>query len=208
VSRWDQRFFTSTRGQIVTLLRRTRQTVDDLAAALRLTDNAVRAHLVQLERDGLVRQRGVRRGERRPALVYELTPDAEQLFPKAYVPAMRQLLEVLASRTSSDQLEDIVREAGRRLAEGRAAQHGDERARLDAAAVVLSALGGLSEVETGPSGQLELRGYACPLGELVADRPELCALAESIVAEVSGLYVQENCDRQAEPPRCRFSVRH
>src|SRR5215471_5815189 len=56
------RFFTSTRGKIVTLLRRESQTVEELARALDLTDNAVRAHLMVLERDGLVRQRGSRRG--------------------------------------------------------------------------------------------------------------------------------------------------
>ena len=58
----NQRFFTSTRGRIVTLLRRASRTVDELAAALDLTDNAVRAHLATLERDGIVQQRGARRG--------------------------------------------------------------------------------------------------------------------------------------------------
>jgi hypothetical protein len=38
IAGWDQRFFASTRGQIVVLLCRTKQTVDNLAAALELTD--------------------------------------------------------------------------------------------------------------------------------------------------------------------------
>jgi predicted ArsR family transcriptional regulator len=45
----DKRFFESTRGQIVLLLRNSNKTVNDLAAALNLTDNAVRAHLLTLE---------------------------------------------------------------------------------------------------------------------------------------------------------------
>jgi predicted ArsR family transcriptional regulator len=57
-----RRFFETTRGQIVGLLRRGRRTVEELARALGLTDNAVRNHLATLERDGLVRQDGVRRG--------------------------------------------------------------------------------------------------------------------------------------------------
>ena len=44
---WKQRFFSSTRGRIVALLRRTSRTVDELAQALDLTDNAVRAHLAR-----------------------------------------------------------------------------------------------------------------------------------------------------------------
>ena len=70
----DERFFASTRGQVVTLLRRSARTVEDLARALGLTDNGVRAHLAALERDGIVRQRGaVRRGSGKSAYVYGLT---------------------------------------------------------------------------------------------------------------------------------------
>jgi predicted ArsR family transcriptional regulator len=207
VSRWDQQFFESTRGQIVNLLRRTRQTVDDLAAALGLTDNAVRAHLVRLERDGLVQQRGIRRGERRPSLVYELTVEAEQLFPKAYAPALQSLLEVIADRGSPADLETIARQAGRRLAAGSQGAGGDKRARLVAAARVLSTLGGLAEVEMGGDGRLELRGYACPFGELAARHPELCTVAEALVAEVSGVALHQTCIREPdEPPRCHFQV--
>ena len=50
----DQRFLESTRGRIVTLLRGSPRTVKELATGLELTDNAVRAHLTTLERDGLV----------------------------------------------------------------------------------------------------------------------------------------------------------
>jgi predicted ArsR family transcriptional regulator len=71
----DQKFLESTRGRIVTLIRRARRTVKDLARKLDLTDNGVRAHLAVLERDGLVRQRGsVRRGGNgggKPAYVYD-----------------------------------------------------------------------------------------------------------------------------------------
>jgi len=54
----EKRFFESTRGQIVTILRGSPATVDELARKLELTDNAVRAHLLTLERDGIVRQSG------------------------------------------------------------------------------------------------------------------------------------------------------
>src|SRR6266496_4119842 len=79
----NPRFFASTRGRIVTLLRRNSRTVEELAQELTLTDNAVRAHLATLERDGIVQQRGVRRGSGKPSYIYDLTPEAEYLFPKA-----------------------------------------------------------------------------------------------------------------------------
>ena len=68
ISGWSNRFFDSTRGKIVILLRHDLHTVSELAKALNLTDNAVRAHLATLEGDGLVRRSGERRA-RRLALV-------------------------------------------------------------------------------------------------------------------------------------------
>ncbi|HEU5431514.1 MAG TPA: ArsR family transcriptional regulator, partial [Thermomicrobiales bacterium] len=81
---WDRRFFASTRGQVVTLLRQGERTVDDLARALGLTDNAVRAHLTALERDGLIRQGEPRRTGGKPAFTWTLAPAADRLFPKPY----------------------------------------------------------------------------------------------------------------------------
>ena len=83
-TRLGERFFESTRGRIVSLLRSQTRTVNELAAELEMTDNAVRAHLATLERDGLIRQSGVQRGHRKPHFAYELTPEAEHLFPKSY----------------------------------------------------------------------------------------------------------------------------
>src|SRR5215475_6812104 len=74
---WRERLFKSTRGKILELLRTRECTVNDLARALRLTDNAVRAHLASLERDRLVTQAGMRPGIRKPHTTYALGPEAE-----------------------------------------------------------------------------------------------------------------------------------
>jgi predicted ArsR family transcriptional regulator len=204
---WDEKFFESTRGRMVTLLRRSGRTVEDLAGALGLTDNGVRAHLAVLERDGIVRQRGsVRRGSGggKPAYVYELTLEAEDLFPKAYEPALRLLLDVLSERLGLEESEALLRSVGRRLVEGRAVPTRGTRARLEAAAGVLNELGGLAELEE-QDGTLVIRGYSCPLAAVTPDHPEVCRLAEALVADVAGVQVHERCDR-SERPRCCFEV--
>src|SRR6188474_2128713 len=104
-TRMDKRFFDSTRGRIVTLLRGTRKTVNELAEELELTDNAVRAHLLSLERDGLIKQSGIQRGTRKPHCAYELTDEAEHLFPKAYDALLNQLIGVLKARLTPSALE-------------------------------------------------------------------------------------------------------
>ena len=204
---WDDRFFESTRGQIVTLLRRSGRTVEELAHSQGLTDNGVRAHLAVLERDGLVRQRGsVRRasGGGKPAYVYELTPKAEDLFTKAYEPTLRRLLDVLAERIGPEDTEALLRAVGRGLAEGKIVSTDGTRARLEAAVAVLNELGGLAQLEER-DGALVIQGYSCPLAALTPDHPEVCRLAETLVTEVAGVPVYERCDR-GERPRCCFEV--
>src|SRR4026208_1334934 len=110
---FDKWFFDSTRGQIVTLLRSAPCPVEDLAGKLNLTDNAVRAHLATLERDGLVRQSGLRRGPRKPHFTYVLTDEADRLFPKAYDSLLNQLLTVLKTRLSAREIEGVLRDTGR-----------------------------------------------------------------------------------------------
>jgi len=205
---WDEKFFEGTRGRMVTLLRRSGRTVEDLAGALELTDNGVRAHLAVLERDGIVRQRGsVRRGSGagKPAYVYELTLEAEDLFPKAYEPALGRLLDVLVERLGLEESEALLRSVGRRLVEGKAVPTDGTRARLEAAAGVLNELGGLAELEE-QDGTLVIQGYSCPLAAVTPDHPEVCRLAEALVAEVAGVPVRERCDRSEERPRCCFEV--
>ena len=204
---WDEKYFESTRGRIVTLLRRSGRTVEELARAQGLTDNGVRAHLAVLERDGIVRQRGsVRRGSGggKPAYVYELTPEAEDLFPKAYEPTLRRLLDVLAERLGPKESEVLLRAVGRGLAEGKAAAAGGTRARLQAAVDVLNELGGLAELEERDGASI-IRGYSCPLAAVTPDHPEVCRMAETLVTEVAGAPVHERCDR-GERPRCCFEV--
>ena len=204
---WDRRFFQSTRGRLVTLLRRMGFTVDELARELGLTNNGVRAHLATLERDGIVRQSGVVRRESgggKPAYLYELTPEAEDLFPKAYEPALRRLLDILSERLGSEESEVLLKSVGRRLAEEHSTRADGAHARLEAAVEVLNELGGLAELEEHDGGFI-IRGYSCPLAGVTLDHPEVCRMAETLIAELAGVPVHEHCDR-GERPRCCFEI--
>ncbi len=201
-----QRFLASTRGRLIALLRRNSRTVDELAQRLGLTDNAVRAHLATLERDGLVEQRGVRRGggSGKPAFAYGLTPEAERLFPRPYAVVLDEILTGLHERMPQREIEALLGESGRRLAEQQpAAPVGDLRTRLEAAVAALNRLGALAELEER-DGELRIHCYNCMLAGLAAEHPEVCHLGEAFVSEVAGTPVQEQCERGATP-RCHFA---
>jgi len=201
----DSRFFGSTRGRIVKLLRGTNRTVNDLARELTLTDNAVRAHLLSLERDGLIRQSGTQRGTRKPHFAYELTDEGEHLFPKAYDVLLNQLLSALKGRLSAAALEEVLRDVGRSLAAAQLAEEADDlESRIGGALKALEAVGGAARVEKANEG-IVICSERCPLATAVSEHPEVCRLAETLLSEIIGVEVQEYCDRKGTP-RCRFEV--
>jgi len=204
----SKRFLETTRGQVVALLRRGARTVEELAQSLGLTDNAIRAHLASLERGGLVRQEGLRRGAGagKPASLYEIAPDAEPLFSRAYAPVLAALLDELAAQLPAKRRTAVMEALGRRLATdlGRAPP-GSLKARVEAGAKLLTALGGGAEVERR-NDRFVIRGCAgYPLSAATAHHADLCHAVESLLTEFIGAPVTECCDR-GERPRCRFEV--
>lgn len=202
--RWIERFFSSTRGRIVLLLRRHERTVSDLADALDLTPNAIRAQLTKLERDELVAKTGKRPGSRKPEIVYGLTEQAERLFPKAYDALLDQLLQVLADRDA--EVDALLREVGRRLAERFAdrvsADQPDER--VEQAGAVLEEMGGVPEMERRGNGEVVVRGKNCPFGAVVPHHPAVCTMTEALLAHLTGRSVRQACEPDGDAPQCRF----
>ena len=203
---WERQIGGPMRGRIIALLRRGTSTVEELAAALGVTDNAVRAHLQRLEREGVVRATGTRQGPGagKPATTYQVSADAEAVFSTAYAPVLTALLQTLAERTSPDELDALMREVGRRLGPAEP-KGGTLDARVRAAAALLSSLGSELDVERTPDGFL-IRGFACPLAAAVRGQAAACHAVEELVGAVTGATVRERCDRSAGA-RCRFEIR-
>jgi predicted ArsR family transcriptional regulator len=203
---WRKRILESTRGRILNLLRAKEQTVNELAAALGLTDNAVRAHLLSLERDGLIHQAGTQPGFRKPHATYALTAESEQIFPKAYGPLLDLVLTVLARKLSPKELRAAMREVGRRVADNHLLEVEDKpRAQRIAAALrILKELGGSATFHES-EGKHFIRGNGCPLAAATAHHSEACLIAESLLAQIIGAPVKERCIH-GKVPFCRFQV--
>ena len=197
----------TSRGRIVTLLQSGALTVDDLAFKLGLTPNAVRAQITAMERDGVVRRVGQRPGATRPSHLFELTPEVEQLLSQAYIPLLTHLVGVFADGLPADQVDTLLRQAGKSLADelalGRALS-GSLRSRVTLASELLNEqLGAVTQVEE--NGGYVIRGVGCPLSALTGKHPAVCHAIESLVEKVVGASVQECCDRAARP-RCCFEI--
>lgn len=207
--RWYEKLLDTTRGKVLVLLRTEPRTVRDLAGELELTGNAVRRHLTALERDGLVATAGVRReGVGKPARIYELTDEARDFFPQAHGVLLDGVLSVLESRCSDGELEELLRDVGRRMAVARKEAGFPTRESLEVrvrtAARVMEEIGGMPEVER-TNGHFLVRGRTCPMAAIVESHPGACTVPEAFFEELLDTCVRERCDR-SDRPRCRFEI--
>lgn len=193
--------------EVLGLLRRGIGTVSELAKRLQLTDNAVRSHLLSLEKDGAVRRRGLKRGVSRPHVIYELTGATQDLFPHAYDASLIALLGAMKRRFPPVTVSELLHLAGARLA--RRFQKGGRgksiTQRAQDAARILNRLGGSARLFR-EGRELTIRSSACPLSAVVVEHPETCALVEKLLSRVCGTAVKETCAR-GETPRCIFRLR-
>ncbi len=195
-----------TRGRLLALLREGRWTVDDLAARLGLTDNAVRFHLTTLQGEGAVGKEGVLKkgGAGKPAHLYTLTADAEESFSRAYAPVLAACVAELREIMSTTQLVAFLKRAGKRLGKGLPRSSGSLSQRVSGASDFLNALGGVTAVEKSGN-TFHIIGRACPLARAVEADHCVCAAVTALVAEVVDADVAERCDRSGRP-RCHFEI--
>lgn len=207
-TKFGKNFFESTRGQVLKLLRGGVNTVDDLSTELNVTDNAVRSHLSTLERDELVGRSGMEPGFRKPHVSYEITAEAEQLFPKAYSALFNQLLEILKQRVKPKEFETILVEVARSLAVGNLPDENEStESRIQRAIDTLESMGGASAfVEEDNKSYIKCI-TRCPFDISVSKHPEVCSLAEALLTEVTGFEVEEHCQKE-ELPQCSFEIKN
>lgn len=204
MTNWIESLTGETRAKLLRLLRRSHHTITSLADALHLTDNAVRTHVAALERDGIVEAGGSQRDTGgKPARLYTLSREGEELFPKAYALVLGGLVDEIARVEGRERAVALLAAVGRRSVsdDGLPA---DPEARVEAAAAALRGLGGEVDVIRSDHGW-QLKGFACPLSAVTARHPEVCALARAIIEEITGQEVTECCER-GDRPRCGFRI--
>lgn len=203
-----QQLLDTSRGRIVTLLRRGGLTTDDIASKLKLTPSAVRSQLSGMERDGVVKRVGQRPGATRPFHVFELAPEVDQLLSQAYIPLLTQLVGVFTRGLPSRTVNRLMREAGADLADDLCGGR-NPPATLPARVAFVSQLmneqlGASTHVTR--NGTYAIRGAGCPLAALTGKHPAVCLAMESFVSAVVRTKVRECCDRGGRP-RCCFEIR-
>src|SRR5438105_10122124 len=107
----------STRMEVLELLRRKQAaSAEAVSGELGITANAVRQHLTNLERDGLVKSEPVRHKRGRPQLMFSLTEKADAAFPKRYGQLATMVLTELQEMGGPRMLDEVFERVANRHA--------------------------------------------------------------------------------------------
>jgi predicted ArsR family transcriptional regulator len=177
-----------TRQKIIAYLKENvRATVDELAATVNLTPMAVRYHLNVLQSENLIFSSDVRRpaaGRGRPQQVYQLTEQADELFPVDYYSLTDYLLDELTIRLGREGIADLFGSIATRLVqEVPPPQINQPTAdRLNELVAFLSGKGFVSDWEQQDSGDYLIYAYSCPYRQIAREHGHVCQLDKQIIS--------------------------
>jgi predicted ArsR family transcriptional regulator len=181
---------------LVRLRREGPASPDQLAASMGASRTGVLQQLRALEATGFVSRETVRHGVGRPRHLYDITPEAQQLFPTNYDGLAAGLLAAIGA-VGGESLVEQVFIARRRQIGHRLRRELDDRVGVDAPfvdrvralAVLQDEQGYLADATVVPDGSIHLREHNCAIldvarGERAACDAELDLFREVLGAEV------------------------
>lgn len=186
---------TNTRKTIITILRTEGpMSAGDLAERIGITEMAIRRHIATLERDNLIYPTTIRQPMGRPAKVYQLTEEADDLFPKNYHSLMLDILEDIVRVDGEDKIKEIFDQREDRLSaqlnellDGKSLEE-----KVQTLAEMQNSKGYLAKWERKDDGSYEIVEYNCPIAQVSKVYPETCSCETNVFRRVLGTEVNRS----------------
>ena len=166
---------------------------DQLAERIGASRTGVLQQLRALETAHLVSRQTVRHGVGRPRHLYDVTADAQDLFPSNYDGLAAGLLAAIESVGGDDLLDQVFaarrRQLGDRVREQMAERVAPEAPLLERVrelAVIQGDQGYLADATLGPDGTIRLREHNCAIYHIAAGSPAACQAELELFSEILG----------------------
>lgn len=198
----------STRMEVLELLRRKgHASAETISADLGVTANAVRQHLTNLERDGLVVSQAERRRRGRPSLLFSLTERADSVFPKRYGQLATMVLQEVQEMGGPEALDEIFARLAARHADAIEPQleglDFDEKLRRVVAWI--GRAGTLAEQAETPEG-IKITIHNCPFRNTALKFPQVCTITPHLMSRLIGTGVSQAESIHRRDPFCSFVI--
>src|SRR3981081_2878608 len=198
----------STRMEVLELVRRqcscSAQTV---ATYLAVPPNAVRQHLTNLERDGLVVSHPERSGRGRPSLLFSLTERADSVFPKRYGQLATMVLQEVQEMGGPEALDEVFSRVAARHANAiePALEGLDFDEKLRRVVLWIGRAGTLAEQRETAEG-VKVTIHNCPFRNTALKFPQVCTITPHLMSRLLGTGVSQADSIHRHDPYCSFVV--
>jgi len=166
---------------------------DQLAAALGASRTGVLQQLRALEAADLVTRQTVKHGVGRPRHLYDVTPDAQDLFPSTYDALASGLLAAIGAVGGDELLEEVFQARRQQLGERvrgqlavRVAPDAPLCEKVRELADIQASQGYLAESLVGDDGAILLREHNCAIYHVARGTPAACQAELDLFREVLG----------------------
>jgi predicted ArsR family transcriptional regulator len=202
------------RREILVRLRRDGPaTPDQLATAIGASRTGVLQQLRALEATKFVKRETVRHGVGRPRHLYDITPDAQELFPSSYDGLAHGLLAAIGA-VGGDALVEQVFQARRAQIGDRVRRRIDELVgsdaplmeRVRALAVVQDEQGYLASAEIRPDGTIRLLEHNCAILDVARSQRTACDAELDLFRDVLGADVVRESHIASGDRCCSYRV--
>jgi predicted ArsR family transcriptional regulator len=198
----------STRMEILELLRRRgRSSAETIAGDLGVTANAIRQHLTNLERDGLVVSQPERAGRGRPSLLFVLTERADAVFPKRYGQLATMVLQEVQEMGGPEALDEVFARVAARHAEAieRDLEGLEFDEKMRRVVAWIGRAGTLVEQSESPEG-VRVTIHNCPFRNTALKFPQVCTITPQLISRLTGAAVSQSDSIHRRDPYCSFVV--
>ncbi len=166
---------------------------DQLAERIGASRTGVLQQLRALEAAHLVSRQTVRHGVGRPRHLYDVTVDAQDLFPSNYDGLASGLLAAIESVGGDDLLDQVFAARRRQLGDRVRGQMAERVApeaplleRVRELAVIQGDQGYLADATLSPDGTIRLREHNCAIYHIAAGSPAACQAELELFSEILG----------------------
>jgi predicted ArsR family transcriptional regulator len=198
----------STRMEVLELLRRKgRSSAETISNDLGVTPNAVRQHLTNLEREGLVVSQPERSGRGRPSLLFGLTERADAVFPKRYGQLATMVLQEVQEMGGPDALDEVFARVAARHAGAleRDLDGLDFDEKLRRVVAWIGRAGTLVEQAESPEG-VKITIHNCPFRNTALKFPQVCTITPQLISRLTQAAISQADSIHRHDPYCSFVV--
>src|ERR1700694_4077276 len=198
----------STRMEVLELLRgKGRCSAETIASDLGVTPNAVRQHLTNLERDGLVVSHPERSGRGRPSLLFWLTERADSVFPKRYGQLATMVLQEVQEMGGPEALDEVFSRVAARHA-GAIEPHleGLKFDRNLRRLIAWIGRAGPRAEQSETTEGVKVTIHNCPFRNTALKFPQVCTITPQLMSRLLGTSISQADSIHRHDPYCSFVV--